>query len=399
MRELFLKHVAQTSDQPMLLEFVRAEGVYLFDAEGRAFVDLISGISVSNVGHRHPKVVAAIKAQVDAYMHVMVYGEYVQSPQVLLAAKLAEVLKDSGVADADKLDTVYFVNSGSEAIEGAMKLAKRATGRSKIVAFRNAYHGSTQGALSIIGDEEFRNSFRPLLPDIWHLEFNNMDDLAQITDKTACVFVEMIQGEAGAVVGDLEFLKALRKRCSATGSLLVIDEIQTGFGRCGSVFSFTQFGIAPDIICIAKGMGGGLPIGAFIATNQVMASFKSKPVLGHITTFGGNAVCCAASLAVLKVLLEENLMDDVSLKEAKFRELLVHPSILNITGKGLLLGVDFGNEERNKKVISVCLERGVIVDWFLFAGNKMRIAPPLSISLSEIEAACRIIIEAIDATF
>ena len=389
LRELFLKHVAQTSDAPMLLEFVKADGIYLFDKDGRKYIDLISGISVSNIGHRHPNVVKAIKDQVDDYMHLMVYGEYVQSPQVKLAKKLVDNLPAN-------LNCVYFVNSGSEAIEGAMKLAKRVTGRANIAAFVDGYHGSSQGALSIIGNQEFNNSFRPLLPDISHLEFNSIEDLSRISTKTACVIVETIQGEAGVIVGNKEFLKALRHRCSEVGALLIIDEIQTGFGRTGSLFSFTQFDIIPDVICIAKGMGGGLPIGAFIASNELMTAFKTNPVLGHINTFGGNAVCCAASLATLEVLLEEKLMEGVTAKEALFRKLLVHPSIKYITGKGLLLALEFDTEEFNKKVIAKCINQGVIVDWFLFSGNKMRIAPPLTISVSEIEEACNIILQAIN---
>ncbi len=393
LRNSFLNTLAQTSDAPMLLEFVRAEGIYLFDAENNRYFDLISGISVSNIGHRHPKVVSAIKNQVDSYMHLMVYGEYVQSPQVKLALKLKEELcRTEGVM----LDSVYFVNSGSEAIEGAMKLAKRTTGRMNIVAFNKAYHGSTHGALSIIGDEEFRNSFRPLLPDITHLEFNSLNDLNLINSKTACVIVETIQGEAGAIVGDKEFLKALRKRCTEVGALLIIDEIQTGFGRTGSLFSFTQFGIIPDILCLAKGMGGGLPIGAFIASKKVMDNFKTNPVLGHITTFGGNAVCCAASLALIEVLLDEKWIEKVAAKEALFKKLLVHPSIKNISGMGLLLAIEFESEEFNKKLISSCIENKVIVDWFLFAGNKMRIAPPLTISEEEIADACTLILKSID---
>jgi len=389
LRHSFLLHLAQTSDFPMLLEFVKADGIFLYDKEGKKYIDLISGIAVSNIGHHHPKVVEAIKNQVDNYMHLMVYGEYVQSPQVKLAERLVDLLPDG-------LDCVYFVNSGSEAIEGAMKLAKRVTNRTKIIAFNNAYHGSTQGALSIGGNEEFKQSFRPLLPSIYHLEFNNILDLDLIDEHTACVLVEAIQGEAGAIVPSKEFLKKLRERCTETGALLIIDEIQTGFGRTGSLFSFSLFHIVPDILCIAKAMGGGLPIGAFISSKELMSNFKTNPVLGHITTFGGNAVCCAASLASLNVLIDERIIETVNEKEKLFRKLLQHKSIKNISGKGLLLALEFDSEEFNKKVIAECINLGVITDWFLFAGNKMRIAPPLIISNEEIQHSCNIILEAIN---
>lgn len=389
LRHSFLNHLAQTSDFPLLLEFVKAEGIFLFDKDGKKYIDLISGIAVSNVGHRHPKVVKAIKNQVDDYMHLMVYGEYVQSPQVKLAKRLVELLPKG-------LDCVYFVNSGSEAIEGAMKLAKRITGRTNIIAFKNAYHGSTQGALSIGGNEEFKQAFRPLIPSIQHIEFNNINDLDLIDEHTACVVAETIQGEAGAIVLSQEFMKALRERCTKTRTLLIIDEIQTGFGRTGSLFSFNQFDIVPDIVCIAKAMGGGLPIGAFISSKELMGNFKTNPVLGHITTFGGNAVCCAASLAALNVLIDEKLIESVPEKEKLFRNLLHHKSIKNISGKGLLLAIEFDSEEFNKKVIAECINKGVITDWFLFAANKMRIAPPLTITDEEIRHSCEIILNAIN---
>jgi acetylornithine/succinyldiaminopimelate/putrescine aminotransferase len=389
LRHSFLNHLAQTSDFPLLLEFVKAEGIYLYDKGGKKYIDLISGIAVSNVGHRHPKVVEAIKNQIDEYMHLMVYGEYVQSPQVKLAKRLVELLPSN-------LDCVYFVNSGSEAIEGAMKLAKRVTGRSNIIAFKNAYHGSTQGALSIGGNEEFKQAFRPLLPSVYHLEFNSVTDLDLIDEHTACVVAETIQGEAGAIVPTKEFMKRLRKRCTETGTLLIIDEIQTGFGRTGSLFSFSQFVIIPDILCIAKAMGGGLPIGAFISSRELMGNFKTSPVLGHITTFGGNAVCCAASLAALNVLIDEKLIESVAKKEELFRELLNHKAIKSIDGKGLLLAIEFETEEINKKVITECINKGVITDWFLFAANKMRIAPPLTITEEEIKHSCELILNAIN---
>lgn len=387
-RQLFFDHLAQTSETPLALEIIKAEGIYLYDVSGKRYLDLISGISVSNVGHRHPKVLTAIKDQVDKYMHLMVYGEYIQSPQVQLAKALADVLPCN-------LSSVYFVNSGSEAIEGAMKLAKRFTGRTEIISFKNGYHGSTHGSLSIMGNEEFKNAYRPLLPDTKQIEYNNFENLKEITNRTACVIVETIQGEAGAIVPENDFLKQLREHCNRVGALLVADEIQCGFGRTGKLFAFEHYDFAPDILCLAKGMGGGMPIGAFIASKEIMNSFTNNPILGHITTFGGHPVCCAASNATLSVLLEEELLDRVEEKENLFRELLAHPKIKSINGKGLLLAVEFESYEQNKIIIDECIEKGVIVDWFLFNSNSMRIAPPLTISEEEIIFACKIILESI----
>lgn len=388
-RQLFFEHLAQTSETPLALEIVKAEGVYLYDNSGKSYLDLISGISVSNIGHRHPKVVEAIKEQLDKYMHLMVYGEYIQSPQVQLAKALSDVLPDN-------LCSVYFVNSGSEAIEGAMKLAKRFTGRTEIISFENAYHGSTQGSLSIMGNEEFKSSYRPLLPDTQQIEYNNPEDLNEISDRTACVIVETIQGEAGAIVPQADFLKKLQDHCNRAGALLVVDEIQCGFGRTGKLFAFEHYQIIPDILCLAKGMGGGMPIGAFISSREIMNSFTNNPILGHITTFGGHPVCCAASNATLNILLEEKLIDQVDAKEKLFRKLLKHPKIGAIKGKGLLLAIEFESYEQNKIIIDKCISKGLIVDWFLFNANSMRIAPPLSISEEEIIAACNIILEAAD---
>ena len=387
-RQLFLNHIAQTSETPLALEIEKAEGVYLVDTSGKKYLDLISGISVSNVGHRHPKVVQAIKDQVDKYMHLMVYGEYIQSPQVQLAKALAEHLPSD-------LSSVYFVNSGSEAIEGAMKLAKRYLGRTEIISFKNAYHGSTQGSLSIMGNEEFKNAFRPLLPDTKLICFNDMNDLKEITKRTACVVIETIQGEAGAVVPSIDYLKKLQERCKEVGALLVLDEIQCGFGRTGKLFAFEHFEILPDILCIAKGMGGGMPIGAFISSKEIMNSLTNNPILGHITTFGGHPVSCAASCASLRVLFEENLISSVGGKEQLFRKLLVHQKIRSINGKGLLLAVEFDSYEQNKSIIDRCIQKGVITDWFLFNSHSMRIAPPLTISEEDIHFACTIILEAI----
>lgn len=387
-RQLFLNHVAQTSQTPLALEIEKAEGLYLYDSSGKKYMDLISGISVSNVGHRHPAVVKAIKDQLDKYMHLMVYGEYIQAPQVQLAKELATHLPD-------KLSSVYFVNSGSEAIEGAMKLAKRYTGRTEIISFKNAYHGSTQGSLSIMGSEEFKNAYRPLLPDTKLIRFNCEADLVEISERTACVIIETIQGEAGAVVPADDYLQKLKYKCEQEGVLLVVDEIQCGFGRTGKLFAFEHYGITPDILCLAKGMGGGMPIGAFISSNEIMYSLSHDPILGHITTFGGHPVSCAAGLATLSTLISERLIEKVEAKEKLFKELLVHPKIKSVNGKGLLLSVSFESYEENKRIIDHCIEKGLITDWFLFNAHSMRIAPPLTITFDEIRWACGVILSSI----
>ena len=388
-RELFFRNIAQTSESPLALEMERAEGIYLFDSVEKKYIDLISGISVSNVGHRNPKVIEAIQAQLGNYMHVMVYGEYIQSPQVQFANALCELLPKN-------LDAVYFVNSGAEAIEGAMKLAKRFTGRRELISFRNAYHGSTQGALSIMGNEEFKNSFRPLLPDTRILDFNNTDQLSQITENTAAVFIEPIQGEAGVIVPQNDFLKKLRARCNETGSLLVLDEIQTGMGRTGTLFAFEQYGIVPDILCLAKALGGGMPLGAFISSTKIMSSLTNDPPLGHITTFGGHPISCAAGLAALRIMTENNFIKAISEKERLFYQLLKHSSIKEIRSKGLLIAVEFYSEAINKKVIANCISNGIIADWFLFNARSLRIAPPLIITADEIKLACAGILKSID---
>jgi acetylornithine/N-succinyldiaminopimelate aminotransferase len=389
LRQLFLANNAQTTDFPLLLEFERAEGVYMYNTEGKAWLDLISGIGVSNVGHGNPKVIEAIKQQVDKYMHLMVYGEYVQTPQVRFAEKLASLLPPT-------LQSVYFTNSGAEAIEGAMKLAKRYTGRNQIIACHNAYHGSTQGALSVMGNEEFKRAYRPLLPGIQSIRFNNIADLQHINKNTACVILETIQGEAGIRVPDVAYMQALRKRCYETGTLLVLDENQTAFGRTGKLFAFEHFDIIPDILVLGKALGGGMPLGAFIASTEVMGALKNNPILGHITTFGGHPVCCASGLASLEVLLEQNLIPQVAEKEALFKKLLVHPAIKEIRGKGLMLAAELDSFELNKKIIDYCIQQGIIIDWFLHCSNSMRIAPPLIITTEQIEQACRIITQAIN---
>ena len=389
LRQLFLANNAQTTDFPLLLEFERAEGVYMYDKDGKPFIDLISGIGVSNLGHSNPKVIEAIKTQVDKYMHLMVYGEYVQTPQVKFAEKLISVFPEN-------LQSVYFTNSGTEATEGALKLAKRFTGRQQIVACQNSYHGSTHGALSVMGNEEYKQAYRPLLPGVNFIRFNNADDLVLITEETACVIIETVQGEAGIRVPDAAYIQALRAKCTETGTLLILDEIQAAFGRTGKLFAFEHFGIVPDILLLAKALGGGMPVGAFVSSHTIMSVLKENPILGHITTFGGHPVCCAAGLAALEVLLEENLIEQVAKKEGLIRSLLIHPAIREIRGKGLMLAAELESFELNKQIIDRCIENGVIVDWFLHCSNSMRIAPPLIITNDEIRKACAIIVEAID---
>jgi acetylornithine/N-succinyldiaminopimelate aminotransferase len=389
LRQLFLANNAQTTDFPLMLEFERAQGVYMYNAEGKAYLDLISGIGVSNIGHGNPEVVEAIKQQVDKYMHLMVYGEYVQTPQVKFAQKLASLLPSS-------LQSVYFTNSGTEAIEGAMKLAKRYTGRNQIIACHNAYHGSTQGALSIMGNEEFKQAYRPLLPGVSFIHFNNVTDLQHITTDTACVVIEPIQGEAGIRVPDATYMQALRHKCDQTGTLLIFDENQTAFGRTGKLFAFEHFDIVPDVLVLGKALGGGMPLGAFIASLEIMGSFKNNPILGHITTFGGHPVCCASGLASLEVLLRDDLIEQVAAKEELFRNLLTHPAIKQVRGKGLMLAAELESFELNKKIIDRCIEQGIIIDWFLHCSNSMRIAPPLIITPEEIKRACKIITTAIE---
>lgn len=386
-RELFLRHVGQTSPAPLALEIVKADCATLYDAAGKEYIDLIGGISVANIGHRHPKVIAAIQQQLEAYLHIMVYGEFVEAPQVQYAKLLTEHLPSS-------LNAVYFTNSGAEAVEGAMKLAKRVTNRTQIVAFNHSYHGSTQGALSIIGDEYWRNAFRPLLPDVLHLAYNNFDSLNEISGQTACVIAETVQAEAGIKAPDTAWIQALRKKCTDTGTLLILDEIQSGFGRTGKLWGFEHFNIVPDVLLLGKALGGGMPLGAFIADKKLMDTFTDNPVLGHITTFGGHPVCCAAGLAGLLALLEEGWITTVKAKEALFRSLLVHPKIKAVRFYGLWIAVEFDSFEINKKIIDKCIEAGVLTDWFLFASDCLRISPPLIISEEQIKMACEIIVKA-----
>ncbi|MHA6249902.1 aspartate aminotransferase family protein [Pontibacter sp. CAU 1760] len=390
-RQLFLQHVAQTSDFPLMIEIEKAEGVYMYGLQGERYLDLISGIGVSNVGHRHPRVIKAIHEQLDKYMHLMVYGEFVQAPQALLAQALSATLPSS-------LNNTYLLNSGTEAVEGAMKLAKRYTGRTELISCFNAYHGSTQGALSMNGSERFKNAFRPLLPDVRHIRYNAAEDLDQITERTAAVLIETVQGEGGVRVPTNDYLQKLRARCTETGTLLILDEIQCGFGRTGTFWAFEQFGIIPDILVCAKGMGGGMPIGAFIAPQEIMAAFKTEPILGHCTTFGGHPVSCAASLATLQVIQDENLVAGVQQKAELFKELLVHPRIKEIRHQGLLMAAEFESFEVLKAVIDRAILNGVLTDWFLFCDNSMRIAPPLVITETEIREACALILRSIEET-
>ena len=390
LRELFLRHVAQTSPAPIGLEIVRAEGCLLYDAQGRSCLDLIGGISVANTGHRHPRVLQAIRDQLDAYLHVMVYGEFIESPQVQYAELLSRHLPSS-------LNAVYFTNSGTEAIEGAMKLAKRVTGRTEIVSFAHSYHGSTQGALSVMGDEYWKNAFRPLLPGIRQEVYGEPASIDRIDTCTACVIAETVQAEAGVRSPDPEWMKALRERCTRTGTLLVLDEIQAGFGRTGTLWGFEEYGIVPDILVLGKALGGGMPLGAFIADKSRMDAFTGDPVLGHITTFGGHPVCCAAGKAALELLLEEGWIRTVREKEALFHSLLQHPAIRGIRSCGLWMAVDLGSFERCKEVIDRCIRAGVLTDWFLFAPQCLRISPPLVISEDQIRHACQVILEACNA--
>jgi acetylornithine/N-succinyldiaminopimelate aminotransferase len=388
-RQLFLQHIAQVSPAPLAIEVDRARGCIIIDKKGKRYLDLISGISVSNLGHNYPAVNRAIQKQLKKYTHVMVYGELVESPQVLLATKLCSQLPAT-------LHSVYYVNSGNEAIDGAIKLAKRTTGRSEIISFRNSYHGSGQGALSIMGDEYFKNAFRPLIPGNRIIEYNSFDDLEKIGCRTAAVVVEPVQGEAGYVPAEGKWLTQLRQRCSDMGALLIFDEVQTGYGRTGKLFALEHDNVVPDILCVAKGFGGGLPLGAFISSKEIMDNLTHHPVLGHITTFGGHPLSCAASLATLRILLQEDFIQQVKPKEELFRSLLVHKNIVKVNGTGLMLAVEFENEEFNRKVISRCMENGVFTDWFLFNAKSMRISPPLVITVAEIKRACKLILKSIE---
>ncbi len=387
--DIFLNNLAQTSPHPFLLSIEKAEGVYLFSTDGKKYIDMISGIGVSNVGHRHPKVIRAIKDQVDKHLHVMVYGEYIQSTPNLLAKKLTSLLPPS-------LNCCYFVNSGTEANEAALKLAKRVTGRTEIISCRKSYHGSTHGSLSVSGNEIKKRAFRPLLPGVKFIDFNGQKDLNEITNRTSCVIIETIQGDAGVRIPNKEYLQALRKRCTEMGTLLIFDEIQCGMGRTGKLFAFEHFDVVPDILTVAKAFGGGLPIGAFVSSYEKMQALTSDPMLGHITTFGGNPVCCASALAVLNVMEEEELLSTVEQKGKMIEQLLAHPKIKEVRRFGLLFAFDFDSEERVNKIVQYAKEHGVICYWFLSNPNSFRISPPLTITEEEIRLACSVILKAIE---
>jgi len=367
----------------------RAEGIYIYDTDGKAYLDMISGFSVANIGHSHPKVIEAVQQQAAKYMHLIVYGEYIQQPQVAYAKMLTDLLLPS-------LNCVYFTNSGTEATEGAMKLAKRVTNRSQIICFNKAYHGSTQGALSLMGDEYFRNAYRPLLPDILHYDYNSDEVLDAITDKTACVIMETVQAEAGIVKPNAEWIAAIRKKCNEHCVLLILDEIQAGFGRTGSLWAFEQYNIIPDVLLLGKALGGGMPLGAFIADKKLMDTFTYEPVLGNITTFGGHPVSCAAGKAGLEVLLQGNHIAEVKAKEALMLKLIQHPAIVARRNSGLWMAVEFDSFATNHAIIKKCIEKGLITDWFLFNDKSLRIAPPLIITEQELERMCRVVVESIN---
>ena len=387
--DIFLNKLAQTTGAPYLISIERAEGIYLYSPEGKRYTDLISGIGVSNIGHRHPKVIHAIKEQLDKHLHVMVYGEFIQATPNRLAKKLTDLLPP-------QLNCCYFVNSGTEANEAALKLAKRYTGRTEIISCRKSYHGSTHGSMSVSGNEIKKAAFRPLLPDVRFINFNMPEDLLHITEKTACVIMETVQGDAGVRVPSRDYMKVVRQRCDETGALLILDEIQCGMGRTGTLFAFEQFGIVPDILTLAKALGGGLPIGTFISSKEIMHVLTHDPMLGHITTFGGNPVCCASALATLEVLEEENLVAQVESKGRLLESLLKHPSIKEIRRIGLMFAIDFDSEERVARIVEQAKQLGIICYWFLSHPNSFRIAPPLTITEQQIRESCESILKAID---
>ena len=393
LRKQFLEHVGQTSPSPMMIEVARAEGSFFYTPEGKRYFDLVAGVSVSNVGHANPDVVKAVQQQAADYMHVMVYGVMVERPQVEYAHRLAELLPGN-------IDCLYFVNSGAEAVEVALKLAKRYTGRTELISMRRAYHGSTHGAMSMMGapeGEEWKAEFRPLLPDVRAINFNSFEDLNRITSRTAGVLCEVVQGEAGVRLPNPEWLKALRTRCSEVGALLIFDEIQTGMGRTGEMFAATKYNIVPDVVCLAKAFGGGMPLGGVAANRQILNSFTHNPCLGHITTFGGHPVCCAAGLAALNYLINNNIVESVESKGALFEQRLSkHPRILEIRRSGLLLALELGKPEYLYRLMEIFKEVGIMSDWFLYCDTAFRISPPLTISETEIEECCHLIWQALD---
>ena len=393
LRKQFLEHVGQTSPSPMMVEVARAEGSFFYTPEGKRYFDLVAGVSVSNVGHANPAVVEAVQKQAADYMHIMVYGEMVERPQVEYARRIAELAPDD-------LNCVYFVNSGAEAVEVALKLAKRYTGRTELISMRRAYHGSTHGAMSMMGTpegEEWKAEFRPLLPDVKSIEFNSFDDLAEITERTAGVLCEVVQGEAGVRLPNPEWLRALRARCTEVEALLIFDEIQTGMGRTGAMFASAKYDVTPDVMCLAKAFGGGMPLGGVVSKKQILDSFTHNPVLGHITTFGGHPVCCAAGLAALNYLIDNKVVESVEAKGAMFEERLKsHPRILEIRRSGLLLALELGKPEHLYRLMEIFKEEGIMSDWFLYCDTAFRISPPLTISETEIAECCEIIHRSLD---
>jgi len=389
LRELFLNHVGQTSELPLGLEVSHAEGMYIHTTDGRKYLDLNSGISVSSLGHRHPNVVKAIKDQVDKHLHTMVYGEHIQSPQVVYASKLADVLNNG-------LDAVYFVNCGTEAVEVAMKLARRATRRIEIISCANAYHGSTLGAEALRSDYDFTRTFMPGIPGVNHIAFNSLADLNLITTNTSCVILEAVQAESGVRPPENDYLLKLRSRCNEVGALLILDEIQTGFGRTGHLFAHKKYKIVPDVLLIAKGMGGGMPIGAVVASKKLLDVFTRKPMLGHITTFGGHPVCVAAANAMLDTLINEDIVTPVLAKEAYLKNALQHPIIKEVRSSGLMMGVELTHRKYLKHVVNHTIEQGALIDYFLFNDKSFRLAPPLIISYDEIDMAVSILMRSFD---
>lgn len=388
-KELFIKHQGQTTPYPSCIEVESAKGVYITDTSGKSYLDLVAGISACTLGHCHPRVLKAVQDQAEKYMHVMVYGEFIQNPQLELAKKLASLLPES-------LNCTYFVNSGVEAIEASMKLAKRYTGRSEIISCKNSYHGSTQGALSIMGNETYKNKFRPLVPDCNQISYNDQSSIEYITKKTAAVVLEPVQGASGFITPTNNFLNSVRAKCDEVGALLIFDEIQTCFGRTGKLFGFETYNVIPDVLCMAKGMGGGMPIGSFTTSSELMHSLRENPKLGHITTFGGHPIACAAALATLNELCETDLIKNVSTKESLFRSVLIHPKIKEIRGVGLMLALEFEDAEICQKVVNIGLERGILSFFFLFTDTAVRLSPPLTISEEEIRVAGKIICNILD---
>lgn len=385
LRNKFLRHVGQTSPSPMMIEVERAEGVFFYSPDGKRYYDLIAGVTVNNVGHANPAVMEAIHRQVDRYMHVMVYGEMIERPQVKYAEAIAALLPEG-------LDSVYFLNSGSEAVEGALKLAKRYTHRTELISFRNSYHGSTHGPLSVMGGEELKNAFRPLLPDTRLLDFNSFDDLRHITARTAAVIVEPVQSEAGVRVPAAGYMRALRERCTETGAMLIFDEIQTAFGRTGTMFGLEKTGVVPDIICLAKAFGGGMPLGGFVSSKRVMDTLSTDPALGHITTFGGHPVCCAAGLASLEYITAHDLTARAEPIGALYESLLSgHRAVVEVRRCGALLAVELGSRERLYAAMVGLTRSGILSDWFLFCDTAFRISPPLTITDDQIRESADII--------